>query len=85
MDWKIKLPTELQMAIAHERFPNRAIAVFVNGALMCPDQPDDQGDYSISGSEVELHAVTPNVNTLLTITDFGTFRWIHQNGHWHKL
>jgi hypothetical protein len=85
MDWKIKLPTELQMAIAHERFPNRAVAVFANGALMCPDQPDDQGDYSISELEIEFHDVNPNANTLLTIANFGSFRWIYQNGHWHKL
>jgi len=85
MDMKIKLPSGLQMAVAHERFPNKAIAVFINGALMCPDLPDDQGDYSISGSEIELHGVNPNSDTLLTITNFGSFRWLHQNGRWHEL
>jgi hypothetical protein len=83
MDLKINLPRDLQMIVAHERFPNRAIAVFVNGTLVCPDQPDDAGDYNMSGSEIEFHNVKPD--DLITVTNFGSFRWVHQNGHWHKL
>jgi len=85
MDLRIKLPSELQMAVTHERFPNRAIAVFVNGTLMCPDQPDDDGDYNIVGSEIEFHINDMKLDALVTVTNFGSFRWIHQNGHWHKL
>ena len=85
MDLRIKLPNELCLAVGHEMFPNRKVAVFVNGALMCPDQPGDEGDYNLAGLEIELHGADIKPEDLVTITDFGTFRWIHQNGHWHKL
>ncbi len=81
---KLNMPDGLVLAIAHERFPNRAIAVFVNGSIMCPDQPDDEGDYLLTQSTIEFHE-NVLIGDLVTVTDFRTFRYVHQHGHWHKL
>ena len=61
------------------------VAVFVNGSLMCPDQPDDDGDYNLTDSEIEFHNDNIGPQDLVQITDFEHFRWIYQGGHWHKL
>lgn len=82
---KIDLPGKLQVAVANEKFPNRRIAVFVNGALMCPDQTGDPGDYHLDSSRIEFHGKDIRPNDLVTITDFGAFRWVHQHGRWHDM
>lgn len=82
---KIDFPGGLQMAVAHEMAPNRRTAVFVNGVLMCPDQTGDPGDYRLDTTGIEFHDSNIGLGDLVTITDFGTFRWVHQHGRWHDV
>lgn len=81
---KLDIPEGLREDIARERHPNRTVAVFVNGSLMCPDQPDDEGDYLLAPATVEFHG-NVRAQDLVTITDFVSFRYVHQHGHWHRL
>jgi hypothetical protein len=82
---RIVFPGGLRMAVAHEMFPNRTIAVFVNGALMCPDQPGDPGDYCLGSSGIEFHSSDIGPGVLVTIMDFRSFRWTCQDGRWNNV
>jgi hypothetical protein len=61
---------------------NTTVAVFVNGGLLCPNHPDDKGEYSLCSAEIELQGLRPD--DLLTITDFRSFRWSFQDDKWYE-
>jgi len=82
---KVDFPGKLQMMIVHDTRPNMRTAVFVNGTLMCPDQPGDPGDYHMDRSGIEFHSESIGLGDLVTVTDFGTFRWVYQHRRWHDV
>jgi hypothetical protein len=82
MSVRIDLPPQLAAKLCKASLFNSMVAVFVNGNLLCPDHPDDGGDYSLHSTEIKLSGLRPD--DLLTITDFQSFRWIFQDDKWYK-
>ena len=93
MGTEIMLPNELS-DIASMKY----VAIFLNGFLLCPSQPDDLGDYCFDGTDfnkqlfgakstakrISFYArIEPS--DLVQVTDFKSFRWTFTYGCWKKL
>ena len=93
MGTEILLPNELG-DIASMKY----VAIFLNGMLLCPSQPDNLGDYCFDGTNFNKQLFGAKTNArhirfnarvepldLVQVTDFKSFRWVFTDGCWKKL